>query len=112
MARSRCKANSLVPEAYDQRVFLSTFFPLGSKTYPRTRPKLWYFFVGVEHFLGWSPVRHVDIRDVAQLPKKEAQIVFFGETCQLRYVVQPNIDDSADVRIADERKKNARLFFG
>jgi hypothetical protein len=70
------------------------------------------FLVSVEHLLGWSEQRDVDVFRLTDLSKKKCEIVSFGETSQLGRIVQANIEEAANAGASEGFEEFPRRFLG
>ena len=69
------------------------------------RPVAVVLLVGIENVLRGRQFRQVDVIEIADLAKKELQIVLLGEAGKLRNVVQPHVDQAQEAGLL-ERVKN------
>jgi hypothetical protein len=70
------------------------------------------FLVSIEHLLGGSEQRDVNVFRLTDLPKKKCEIVSFGETSQLRGIVQANVEEPANAGCSEGFKEFPRRFLG
>jgi hypothetical protein len=70
------------------------------------------FLVSVEHLLGGSEQRDVDVFRLTNLPKKKCEVVSFGETSQLRGIVQANVQEPANSGASEDFEEFPRRFLG
>lgn len=75
-------------------------------------PRALAFLVSIEHLLGGSEQRDVNVFCLTDLPKKKCKIVSFGETSQLRRIIQANIDEAANAGASDGFEEFPRRFLG
>ena len=68
--------------------------------------------INVQHLLFWSQERFMFIGAVTNLAEEVREVGLFGESCELRGVVEPHIEEALDAMSFQRAEEFAGVFLG